>query len=297
MVRPRRSVTVSFHGANLSVTVTKKAVEVDEWINNTIRNHCHHLRDLIVGLDIEWHPNTSGDFKPPAPAATLQLCVGQRCLIFQLLHRDFIPDSLLNFLAYPFFTFVGVGVQDDAEKLFRDHGLIVRKVVDLRHLAAWVYDSKEFSRMGLKRIALEVLGQVMEKPLEVTLSDWDAKDLTYRQIEYGSIDAFASFQIGFDLFTMAAYKLHLLNGNKAKEIQLTPESTLRNTNNTYNLLLISSFQHRKEVAEQISSSMAMKKIMPDQIYIHGADQGLHAERLRSLKASFKGIKTIYAQDK
>nr|GMC66804.1 Werner Syndrome-like exonuclease [Ipomoea batatas] len=210
MVRPRRSVTVSFHGANLSVTVTKKAVEVDEWINNAIRNHCHHLRDLIVGLDIEWHPNTSGDFKPPAPAATLQLCVARRCLIFQLLHRDFIPDSLLNFLAYPFFTFVGVGVQDDAEKLFRDHGLIVRKVVDLRHLAAWVYDSNEFSRMGLKRIALEVLGQVMEKPLEVTLSDWDAKDLTFSQIEYGSIDAFASFQIGFNLFTRAAYKLRLL---------------------------------------------------------------------------------------
>nr|GMD32847.1 hypothetical protein Iba_chr09bCG12070 [Ipomoea batatas] len=55
------------------------------------------------------------------------------------------------------------------------------------------------------------------------------------------------------------------NGNKAKEIQLTPESTLRNTNNTYNLLLIPSFQHRKEVAEQISSSMATKNIMPDQI--------------------------------
>nr|GMC60888.1 hypothetical protein Iba_chr02bCG14860 [Ipomoea batatas] len=55
--------------------------------------------------------------------------------------------------------------------------------------------------------------------------------------------------------------------------------------------------HRKEVAEQISSSMATKKIMPDQIYTHGADQGLHAERLRSLKTSFKGIKTIYAQDK
>nr|GMC66800.1 Werner Syndrome-like exonuclease [Ipomoea batatas] len=187
MVRPRRSVTVSFHGANLSVTVTKKAVET------------------LSGI-----PTQAAISNPPAPAATLQLCVGQRCLIFQLLHRDFIPDSLLNFLAYPFFTFVGVGVQDDAEKLFRDHGLIVRKVVDLRHLAAWVYDSKEFSRMGLKRISLQVLGQVMEKPLEVTLSDWDAKDLTFSQIEYGSIDAFASFQIGFNLFTMAAYQLHLL---------------------------------------------------------------------------------------
>ncbi|XP_019184183.1 PREDICTED: exonuclease 3'-5' domain-containing protein 2-like [Ipomoea nil] len=177
-------VKVSFHGVDLNVTVAKRAMEVDNWINTTIGNHWHHLRDLVVGLDIEWHPNPpSTDFNNPA--ATLHLCIGNSCLIFQLLHRDYIPHSLLNFLACPLFTFVGVGVQDDAEKLFQDHGLIVRKTVDLRYLAAWVMDLKEFSRMGLKRMALEILGQVMEKPLQVTLSDWDAKHLTFDQIEYG----------------------------------------------------------------------------------------------------------------
>nr|GMC66802.1 Werner Syndrome-like exonuclease [Ipomoea batatas] len=129
-------------------------------INNTIRNHCHHLRDLIVGLDIEWHPNTSGDFKPPAPAATLQLCVGFR---FEASGR----------LGFRFQRVFQNGIEEDCAASSRaSDGKAARSTV--------------------------------------TLIDWDAKDLTLRQIEYGSIDAFVSFQIGFNLFTMAAYQLSLL---------------------------------------------------------------------------------------
>ncbi|PHT85609.1 hypothetical protein T459_07715 [Capsicum annuum] len=54
--------------------------------------------------------------------------------------------------------------------------------------------------MGLKRMAKEVLGKVMEKPLNVTLSKWDAEELVYEQIEYAAIDAFVSFEIGKNLF-------------------------------------------------------------------------------------------------
>nr|GMD86920.1 peptide-N(4)-(N-acetyl-beta-glucosaminyl) asparagine amidase [Ipomoea batatas] len=58
--------------------------------------------------------------------------------------EDYIPRSLLAFLAHPRFTFVGVGVQEDADKLLRDHGLAVRNVVDLRRLAQMVYGSEEY---------------------------------------------------------------------------------------------------------------------------------------------------------
>nr|GMC80247.1 dynamin-related protein 1C [Ipomoea batatas] len=126
---------VHFHGNNLLVTVTKRAAEVDEWVNEILHNYCHVLHNLVVGLDIEWHPCSVGEHNP---AATLQLCVGERCLIFLLLHKDFIPRSLLAFLAHPRFTFVGVGVQDDADKLLRDHGLAVSNVADLRRLAEMV---------------------------------------------------------------------------------------------------------------------------------------------------------------
>ncbi|XP_019164356.1 PREDICTED: Werner Syndrome-like exonuclease [Ipomoea nil] len=189
---------VQFHGINLSVTVTKTAAEVDQWVSEVVHNNRRILHSL-VGLDIEWHPCLAAG-EEDNPAATLHLCVGKSCLIFQLLHKDYTPHSLLAFLANPEFTFVGVGVRDDAEKLLRDHGLVVENVADLRWVAAGVYGSEQFMRMGLKRMAWEVLGRVMEKPLEVTLSDWDAKTLTFPQIEYGSIDAFVSLEIGISLF-------------------------------------------------------------------------------------------------
>ncbi|XP_019184224.1 PREDICTED: Werner Syndrome-like exonuclease [Ipomoea nil] len=200
-VRPHH---VFFHRVKLIVTVTKRAADVDRWVEMTLHNHSHRLQDLVIGLDIEWHPcrRQEGE-EEDNPAATLQLCVGRSCLVFLLLHRDYFPHSLLAFLGNPFFTFVGVGVQDDAKKILRDHGLIVRKVVDLRHLAVWVYGLEEFLRMGLKRMAWEVVGRVMEKPLDVTLSDWDAKQLTFSQIEYASIDAYVSFRIGINLFMAA----------------------------------------------------------------------------------------------
>nr|GMC80829.1 Werner Syndrome-like exonuclease [Ipomoea batatas] len=188
---------VEFHGVNLSVTVTKRAAEVDQWISEVVHNNRLILHNLIVGLDIEWHPCLAGENNP---VATLQLCVGKTCLIFQLLHRDYTPHSLLAFLANPQFTFVGVGVGDDAQKLRRDHGLVVENVADLRWVGAGVYGSARFMRMGLKRMAWEVVGMVMEKPLEVTLSDWDSNTLTFRQIEYASIDAFVSSEIGIKLF-------------------------------------------------------------------------------------------------
>ncbi|PHT97306.1 hypothetical protein BC332_33773 [Capsicum chinense] len=100
----------------------------------------------------------------------------------------------------PNFKFVGMGVKGDAEKLLRDHKLLVANTVDLNQLALSVYGEEVYGKMGLKRMAKEVLGKVMEKPLNVTLSKWDAEELVYEQIEYGAIDAFVSFEIGKNLF-------------------------------------------------------------------------------------------------
>ncbi|XP_041998266.1 uncharacterized protein LOC121748114 [Salvia splendens] len=44
---------------------------------------------LVAGLGVQW---VSGH------AATLQICVGSRCLIFQLHHADLCPDVLRGFL-------------------------------------------------------------------------------------------------------------------------------------------------------------------------------------------------------
>ncbi|KAF3457020.1 hypothetical protein FNV43_RR01677 [Rhamnella rubrinervis] len=48
-------------------------------------------------------------------------------------------------------------------------------------------------------LSLELIGKGMEKPKHVTLSDWDTKKFSYEQIEYASIDAYFSFELGMFL--------------------------------------------------------------------------------------------------
>ncbi|XP_060210252.1 3'-5' exonuclease-like [Lycium barbarum] len=192
--------TVPFYEDQIKVTVTKTASIVDQWIGQTIHIHRKRLHKLLIGLDIEWlAARTNHDNQNPV--ALLQLCVGRRCLLFQLLHADYIPNSLYAFLGNPNFTYVGVGVHGDVLKLFNDYRLVVANPVDLNRLAVVVREVEEYGRIGLKRMGFEVLGKVMEKRFSVTMSQWDAEDLVYEQVEYACIDAFVSFEIGMNLFS------------------------------------------------------------------------------------------------
>ncbi|KAF3636748.1 putative cytochrome 98A3-like, partial [Capsicum annuum] len=120
-----------------------------------------------VGLDIEWRPNSGRNQQNPV--ATLQLCVGRRCVIFQLLYCQYIPDALTEFLSNPRYAFAGVGIASDAEKLEGDYQIFVENTVDLRLLAADVYSSRNLRNAGLKTLCGVVLGREMEKPRHVTM--------------------------------------------------------------------------------------------------------------------------------
>ncbi|KAI4348129.1 hypothetical protein L6164_008888 [Bauhinia variegata] len=190
--------TITFHQNIIGTTVTSSAFVVDLWISKVYRSHKRHLNKLIVGLDIEWRPN----LEPNAnnPVAIVQICMGHKCLIFQTLHADAIPASLVNFLGNKNFAFVGVGVQEDARKLMQDHKLLVGRTMDIAEGAALKYKKPELAWIGLKRLAFELTGKVMLKPKNVTLSHWDAQFLSYAQVEYATIDAYVSFLLGMQVF-------------------------------------------------------------------------------------------------
>ncbi|KAL6614795.1 hypothetical protein ACP70R_037065 [Stipagrostis hirtigluma subsp. patula] len=119
-------VTVRFEGDEITATVTSSGEAVEDWLDEVLSVHRRRLHKLIVGLDVEWRPTFSEEY---SPTALLQLCVGRRCLIFQLLHADDIPDELHDFLGDPDFRFVGVGVEDDADRLYNDYDLEVANTV------------------------------------------------------------------------------------------------------------------------------------------------------------------------
>ncbi|TVU00174.1 hypothetical protein EJB05_17555, partial [Eragrostis curvula] len=191
-------IEVTFESHVISATVTASGAAVEAWLTEVRSVHRRRLNDLVVGFDVEWRPSYRSDQNP---VATLQLCVGRRCLIFQLLHADYIPGALSEFLGEPGFRFVGVGVDGDVERLSDDHELKVANAVDLRGLAAEGMNLPELRQAGLRAVAAAVMGVNVVKSQRVTMSRWDASCLSYEQIRYACIDAFVSFEIGRRLLT------------------------------------------------------------------------------------------------
>ena len=183
----------------IHTTLTDSGAAVDSWLDEIRRVHRRRLNRLIVGIDVEWRPSRTTTNHVP-PVALLQICVGRRCLVFQILHADYVPQSLSDFLADQRFAFVGVGVRDDAAKLRSGYGLKVGRMVDLRTLAATKLRKPALRGAGLQALVSEVMGVEMEKPHHVRVSAWDAPKLTYDQLKYACADAFASFEVGRRLF-------------------------------------------------------------------------------------------------
>ncbi|KAJ4951994.1 hypothetical protein NE237_028826 [Protea cynaroides] len=191
---PSHEYKVNFLEDNILCTVTRTCSVVSQWLTSIQTIHDHCMTNLIVGLDIEWRPK----FRPGAknPVAILQLCVDGRCLIFQIMHCDHVPPSLITFLNNQNYTFVGVEINSDVNSLIHDYGLSVSCTKDLRFLAAEKLEREELQRAGLKTLALVVLGKELKKPRNITLSKWDDLQLSNDQVCYACIDAFVSFEIG-----------------------------------------------------------------------------------------------------
>ncbi|XP_016458229.1 3'-5' exonuclease-like [Nicotiana tabacum] len=136
--------------------------------------------------------------------AAASVLVDRRCLIFQLLYCSSIPDSLVSLWSNGDYTFVGVGVENDVEKLVEDHELTVRNMADLRVLAADAYEMSNLKTAGLKELCNVVLGREIEKPRHITMGRWDSEWLSLDQIKYACVDAFVSFEIAKHLNIAAA---------------------------------------------------------------------------------------------
>ncbi|KAI4356573.1 hypothetical protein L6164_000588 [Bauhinia variegata] len=189
---------VTFYAHTIHTLLTNAPSMVDSWLSDITTQQPTAGGPLIVGLDIEWRPNFRRNMQNPV--AILQLCVGQRCLIFQILHSPDIPKSLIDFLGNANHTFVGVGIEEDAEKLIEDYSLTVATTVDLRKLAEEKLGARELRNSGLKTLAMRVLGKEIEKPKTVSRSRWDNLWLTPWQVQYAYIDAFISFEVARCLY-------------------------------------------------------------------------------------------------
>ncbi|KAI3936453.1 hypothetical protein MKX01_014422 [Papaver californicum] len=199
-----QSYTVKFHSDEINTVLTHTASIVEDWILKIYQDFSSVLNNLIVGFDVEWRPNFHKNQENKV--SVLQLCVGSRCLIIQLLYIDKIPKPLIDFLGNPSFTFVGVGIDEDVEKILYDYELGISNTVDLRNLAAQKMNKIELKKMGLGDLTEAVLGLNLVKRKKVTMSRWNAEYLTYDQVLYACLDAVVAFKMAKDLMAIKASK-------------------------------------------------------------------------------------------
>ncbi|KAL3686768.1 hypothetical protein R1sor_013077 [Riccia sorocarpa] len=166
-------------------TVTSEGQAVEKWIEG-------QSDQTMFGLDIEWKPNrVKGENNK---VGLLQISSQTECLLVQLLHLDYIPDSLRNFLRKGSNSFAGVGITEDGIKLLRDHGLVCAGLVELHQ-----YCKGARMSLSLKDLALVVLNVTLEKSRTVTMSDWSQRHLNSEQVEYACRDAWLSCRLFVEL--------------------------------------------------------------------------------------------------
>ena len=107
-----------------------------------------------------------------------------------------LATSLREILASPEVFKVGVGISEDRSKLLQDWCLDLASCVDLRHLVVnhW---AGHHGKLGLQGLAGLVLGVSLDKDWRIRASDWEADQLSARQVNYAANDALVGVNIAW----------------------------------------------------------------------------------------------------
>ncbi|CAI0441873.1 unnamed protein product [Linum tenue] len=132
-----------------------------------------------------------------SPAQTLHLCVGTRCLIFQLYRADRVPLSLRKFLYHTGNTFVGLWNGSDQRKLYEsEHVVGIHDLLDLRKYAE-ADDGRSLRGASAEEIVRKVLGyEGVRLEKEISLSDWGRRDLERDQVMQACVVLMLTFLFG-----------------------------------------------------------------------------------------------------
>ncbi|CAN6216197.1 unnamed protein product [Urochloa humidicola] len=199
-----RKLVVSRHTVRVAVravrtTVTARPAVARRWLHTAFRRCRRALRFApgltVVGLGVQWTPpfgRLPGSTEPRP--ATLQLCTGNYCLVYQLARAGVgaaVPRILRRFLAGVRVMFAGYNVGSDCRKLRAHHGLEVGSVIELRGIAG-VGGNASMADMAEKLLGIR--GVV--KSRDVATGEWERKKMSYEQVRYAVVDAYLSCCLG-----------------------------------------------------------------------------------------------------
>ncbi|KAK2403444.1 Werner Syndrome exonuclease [Trifolium repens] len=189
----------NLNGTSIKTTVTSKREVVDNHISAFLRSSSDsNNKTKVFGFDTEWivhNPDTSS-----SKCAALHLCYGNACLIILLSRCAIVPQSLVNFLRHPNFTFVGFGINDNVAKLEKHYGFGCRNAVELGPLAATVMKRPRLSYCGVDELLLVVNGIDLgnQRPLSIEFQ-WDKYEHRKELAKMSTINVYSYHKIGTKL--------------------------------------------------------------------------------------------------
>ncbi|XP_042041457.1 uncharacterized protein LOC121786929 [Salvia splendens] len=174
---------------SVRTSVTSEPAAAQRWVRDIRQYRYYRQGRLLVGLSVQCVSRH---------AATLQLCVGSNCLIFQLHRTDHCPDALRSFLVDP--NVILVALWDNAAAALlkaSPHAVEVGPLVDVRMVAHQLRGCDRGATMG--QLAEEILGiPGMSKDEAVGCSDWEVEELTVEQLQYACHDVFLPFLMAIE---------------------------------------------------------------------------------------------------
>jgi hypothetical protein len=189
-------------GPLMKVICARDGRVVDAWIQENVYNNSDAKNEdgqvpecKYVGFDAEWTPESA--------ISLLQIAASSGCLLIQMEHLDYIPDSLQRLMFDKNILKVGVAVWDDLLLVRQHRGILSRGFYDLGHLAAHVVQSPQ--QLGMKAIG-NLLNVQLKKSKWIQCGNWAAKLLSRSQIQYAAIDAIASREFFLEMVRMEAMK-------------------------------------------------------------------------------------------
>ncbi|XP_041972603.1 exonuclease 3'-5' domain-containing protein 2 [Aricia agestis] len=145
-----------------------------------------------IGFDCEWVTDNGHR----QPVALLQLSTYDGfCLLFRLNKLKLITGSLKELLEDDSLYKVGVTPGNDAKYLQHDYSVTLKSSLDIRHLV----DFCGYDDGGLAALSASLLGVVLDKSWRVRCSDWEADELTTRQVNYAAADAHVAIKMFVNL--------------------------------------------------------------------------------------------------
>ena len=148
------------------------------------------MQARTVGFDTESKPTFQKGQKSEGPHV-LQFATTEKAFIFQS-HLTESHPAIIALLKSTELTKIGFGLGGDLDQISNRFGLRPGAIVDLdRSFRLLGYQNA----VGAKSAVAMLFNRKLSKSKSVTISNWEARELTERQLLYAANDAYAALRV------------------------------------------------------------------------------------------------------